>query len=73
MARYQRRPFPAVTVLLPEALPDEVCDRCGALACHTVFVWFTAGGGRRAGQLSFCARHYKENKAAFLAAGTREA
>lgn len=54
-----RRPAPVTAAPLPEAIGDEQCDRCSALARHRVHVKIRMEQGTfQLGHLMFCAHHY---------------
>lgn len=64
------RNTPTVTAApLPEVIPAEYCDRCGAPSRHRVLVQFLLSGIPRLGPLTFCTHHYEEHRAALVAAG----
>jgi hypothetical protein len=68
-----RKPAPVTAAPLPEAIGDEPCDRCGALARHRVAVVFSRDGMPRLGELLFCAHHYQRYDIALIVAGARPA
>lgn len=59
---------------LPEAIGEELCDYCGALARVRVPVAYTTVRGyRRLGELLFCKHHFEEHRPALVTQGLRVA
>jgi hypothetical protein len=66
MAGQPRKPPPVTAAPLPEVIPDEPCDRCGAPARHRVRVVYRSGGLPHRGQLLFCGHHFQVHEPALL-------
>jgi hypothetical protein len=66
-----RRLPPVTAAPLPEAIPDEPCDRCGAPARHLVRVSYRQPphGTWKRGRLMFCEHHYREHETDLLVCG----
>lgn len=63
---------PATAAPLAEEIPDEKCDRCGAIARHLVPVVIAVAHGtgtRKLGELVFCQHHFEGCLPALIASG----
>jgi hypothetical protein len=62
---------PVTAAPLPELIPGEQCDRCGAAPRYRVKVPGEYAGFTAHRDLLFCAHHYRQHESAIAAAGYR--